>query len=121
MSFRTFRTFAATLGVCVLSMIAVPTWAPDYPNKPITFLVPFGAGSGTDQVARLYGKAVSEALKVPVVVENKGGASGFIAAQQMARTAPDGYTVFITTNTTQVANPYLFEKVPYDPVRTSRP
>ena len=99
-----------------------PAFASDnYPSKAITFVVPFAAGSGTDQAARVIGKAMADELKVPVVVDNKGGASGFIAAQYVAKAAPDGYTVFMTTNTTQVANPYLFKKLPYDPVKDFTP
>jgi Uncharacterized protein conserved in bacteria len=120
MTIRPLRSIAA-LGLSALAVMSTPALAQDYPNKPITIVVPFGAGSGTDQSARLYGQAVAEHLKVPVIVENKGGASGFIAAQQVAKAAPDGYTVFITTNTTQVANPHLFKKLPYDPVKDFTP
>lgn len=98
-----------------------PAWAGDYPSKPITIVVPFGPGSGTDQSARVYGQALSNHLKVPVVIDNKGGASGFIAAQHVAKASPDGYTLFVTTNTTQVANPYLFRQIPYDPVKDFTP
>jgi tripartite-type tricarboxylate transporter receptor subunit TctC len=95
--------------------------AQDYPSKPITFVVPFAAGSATDQLARALGQAVSTATKQPVVVENKGGASGMIAAQQVARSAPDGYTVLITTNTTHAANQHLYRKLPYDAVKDFAP
>ncbi len=121
MRFPTFRFLATALGLSALAAFAAPAWAQAYPSKPITIVVPFGPGSGTDQSARLYGQAVSEHLKVPVVIDNKGGASGFIAAQQVAKAAPDGYTVFMTTNTTQVANPHLFRKLPYDPVKDFAP
>jgi len=118
-----FRRFTALLafGAAALAMAAPAVHAEDYPSKPITIVVPFAAGSGTDQSARVYGQAISDALKVPVVIDNKGGASGFIAAQYVAKAAPDGYTVFMTTNTTQVANPFLFKKVPYDPVKDFAP
>lgn len=111
----------ATLALSAIAAIANPAWSQDYPKKPITIVVPFAAGSGTDQAARVYGQAVSEQLKVPVVIDNKGGANGFIAAQYVAKAPPDGYTVFVTTNTTQVANPYLFKKIPYDPVKDFTP
>ena len=111
----------ALAGACALAALAAPAQAQDYPSKPITIVVPFGAGSGTDQAARVYGQALSEQLKVPVIVDNKGGASGFIGAQAVAKAAPDGYTIFMTTNTTQVANPYLFKKLPYDPVKDFTP
>ena len=92
-----------------------------YPTKPITFVVPFAAGSATDQLARALGQEVSKDAKQPVVVDNKPGAQGFIAAQAVAKAAPDGYTVFITTNTTQAANEHLFKKLPYDPVKDFAP
>ena len=72
----------------------------DYPSKPITFVVPFAAGSATDQLARALGQSITEKTKQPVVVENKAGASGMIAAQAVAKAPADGYTVLITTNTT---------------------
>lgn len=94
-----------------------PAAAQTFPVKPITFVVPFAAGSATDQLARALGQSVAEQGKQPVVVDNKGGASGMIAAQQVAKAAPDGYTVLITTNTTHAANEHLYKKLPYDPVK----
>jgi len=105
--------------IAALAAVFVPNAAPahaaPYPDKPITFIVPFGAGSATDQLARALSASATPLLGQPVVVENRPGASGMIAAQHAARAAPDGYTVLITTNTTQVANPHLFKKLPYDP------
>ncbi len=100
---------------------ALPAAAQDYPNKPITLVVPFGPGSGTDQLARVIGQALSEQAKVPVVVDNTAGASGFLAAQYVAKAAPDGYTLLVTTNTTHAANEHLFKKLPYDPVKDFTP
>jgi tripartite-type tricarboxylate transporter receptor subunit TctC len=95
--------------------------AQGYPEKPITFVVPFAAGSATDQIARALGNGVTAEAKQPVVIDNKAGASGFIASQQVAKAAPDGYTVLITTNTTHAANEHLFKKLPYDPVKDFAP
>ena len=92
-----------------------------YPEKPITFVVPFAAGSATDQLARALGQAVAEQTKQAVVVDNKAGASGMLAAQTAARAPADGYTVLITTNTTQAANEHLYKKLPYDPVKDFAP
>ena len=103
------------------SLAPAAAWADAYPSKPITIVVPFGAGSGTDQLARIVGQALSTEAKVPVVIENKGGASGMIAAQQVAKAAPDGYTVLMTTNTTHAANEHLYRKLPYDPVKDFTP
>lgn len=92
-----------------------------YPEHPITFVVPFGAGSGTDKLARVLAEEVSKQVGQTVVVENKGGASGFIAAQDIARAKPDGYRIFVTSNTTHASNSALFKKLPYDPVNDFAP
>jgi tripartite-type tricarboxylate transporter receptor subunit TctC len=92
-----------------------------YPDKPLTFIVPFAAGSATDQLARALGQSVTEQTKQAVVVDNKAGASGMLAAQAAARAAPDGHTVLITTNTTHAANEHLYKKLPYDPVKDFAP
>lgn len=95
--------------------------AQSYPSKPVKLVVPFPAGSATDQVARLTGQQLQEALKQPFVVENKPGAQGAIAAEQVAKSPPDGYTILVTTNTPQAANVSLFKKLPYDPVKDFEP
>jgi tripartite-type tricarboxylate transporter receptor subunit TctC len=79
--------------------------------------VPFAAGSATDQLARALGQSVTEQTKQAVIVDNKAGASGMLAAQAAARAAADGYTVLITTNTTHAANEHLYKKLAYDPVK----
>jgi tripartite-type tricarboxylate transporter receptor subunit TctC len=83
--------------------------------------VPFPAGSATDQIARVVGRELQEALGQPFVVENKPGAQGSIAATEVARAAPDGYTLLVTTNTPQAANVSLFKKLNYDPVKDFAP
>jgi tripartite-type tricarboxylate transporter receptor subunit TctC len=110
----------ATLAAAAALAVAV-AHAQDYPAKPITFVVPFAAGSATDQIARALGQGVTDAAKQPVVVENKPGASGFLAAQQVAKASADGYTVLITTNTTHAANEHLYKSMPYDPVKDFAP
>ena len=92
-----------------------------YPAKPIKLLVPFPAGSATDHIARLTGSELQQALGQPVVVENKPGAQGGIAAAEVAKAAPDGYTLLMTTNTPQAANLSLFKKLNYDPVKDFSP
>ena len=93
----------------------------DYPDKTITFVVPFAAGSATDQLARALGQEVTRITTQAVVVDDKPGASGFIGAESVKKAAPDGYTVFITTNTTHAANEHLYKKLPYDPVKDFAP
>jgi tripartite-type tricarboxylate transporter receptor subunit TctC len=92
-----------------------------YPSKPVKLIVPFPAGSATDHVARLVGSQLQEALGQPMVVENKAGAQGAIAAAEVAKAAPDGYTLMVTTNTPQAANVSLFKKLQYDPVKDFAP
>ena len=113
------RTIAAAITSALLA--ATPAQATEYPSKPVSFVVPFAAGSATDQLARALGASITEKTGQAIVVENKPGASGMIAAQHVARAAPDGYTVLITTNTTQAANPHLFRKLPYNPVTDFQP
>lgn len=117
------RTLAA-LGLGLgLSLAAGAGMAASYPapGKPITLVVPFGAGSGTDQQARAYAQALSTEFGAEIVVENKGGASGMIAAQYVAKAPADGYTLMLTTNTTQAADEHLFKKLSYDPVKDFTP
>jgi tripartite-type tricarboxylate transporter receptor subunit TctC len=95
--------------------------AQTYPSRPVKLVVPFPAGSATDQVARLTGAELQTALGQPFVVENKAGAQGGIAASEVAKAAPDGYTLLVTTNTPQAANVSLFKKLSYDPVRDFSP
>ncbi|MGF6349394.1 Bug family tripartite tricarboxylate transporter substrate binding protein [Variovorax sp. W2I14] len=92
-----------------------------YPKQPIKLVVPFAAGSGTDAVARITGQMLGEALKGSVIVDNKAGANGVIGAEAVAKAPPDGYTLFMTTNTTHSANPSLMKSLPYDPVKDFAP
>jgi tripartite-type tricarboxylate transporter receptor subunit TctC len=87
----------------------------------VKLVVPFPAGSATDQIARVTGAQLQEALGQPFVVENKPGAQGSIAATEVARAAPDGYTLMVGTNTPLAANPSLFKKLNYDPAKDFAP
>ena len=91
--------------------------AQPYPNKPVKLVVPFGAGSATDTVARQVGQLLSEALGQQFIVDNKAGANGSIGAEFVAKSAPDGYTLIMSTNTPHAANPSLMKKINYDPVK----
>lgn len=112
----------------LLAALATAAWttplagfAQAFPDKPITFIVPFAAGSATDQLARALGLGVTLEAKQPVTIDNKPGANAFIGAQAAAKAPKDGYTVFITTNTTHAANEHLYKKLPYDPVKDFEP
>jgi tripartite-type tricarboxylate transporter receptor subunit TctC len=112
-----------TLSAAALALVPLLGHAQQqaFPEKPITFVVPFAAGTATDQIARALGNSITAETKQPVVIDNKAGASGFIASQQAAKAPADGYTVLITTNTTHAANEHLFKKLPYDPVKDFAP
>lgn len=104
--------------LCSMPFMAVVAHAQtDYPTKAIRFVLPFPPGSGTDLAARESGNYIARRTGRAVIIENKPGGNGLIAAQQAAQAAPDGHTVFITSMTTQSVNPYLYKKLPYDPVK----
>jgi tripartite-type tricarboxylate transporter receptor subunit TctC len=92
-----------------------------YPSQTIKFVVPFAAGSATDTLARVLGEKMTASLGQAVLVDNMPGASGFLAAQNVARAEPDGHTVLVTSNTTHAANQSLFKELPYDPVADFAP
>ena len=88
-----------------------------YPDKPIRVIVPFGPGTGTDILARILTEDLRAGLGWNFVVDNRAGGSAQIAAELAARAAPDGYTVFLSTNTPHSANPFLYKKLNYDPIK----
>jgi tripartite-type tricarboxylate transporter receptor subunit TctC len=93
----------------------------DYPKRQIKIIVPFPAGAGPDQVARMLGQYLQDAWGQAVVIENRAGALGSIGAQEVARSAPDGYTLLMGTNTTQAANVAMLKNLPYDPAKDFAP
>jgi tripartite-type tricarboxylate transporter receptor subunit TctC len=115
------HTFSRCVAIGALALAMAGAARAEYPDKQFTFVVPFAAGSATDQLARSLGQEVTKITKQAVIVDNKPGASGFIGAEAVKKAAADGYTVFITTNTTHAANEHLFKKIPYDPVKDYLP
>ena len=103
------------------ALLAGAAQAQTYPTRNITMVLPFAAGSGTDTTTRLIAAEVGKALGQQLVVDNKPGANGMLAATHVARAAPDGYTLFVTTNTTHSANPSLMKQLTYDPVKDFTP
>ena len=97
-----------------LGLNAVQAHAQAYPNKPIKAIVPFAAGSATDQIGRAFAQKMSDILGQPVVVENKAGVNGMLGADAVAKSAPDGYTLLVGTNSTNAALKSLMKKLPYD-------
>ncbi len=120
------RTAAAAValmagGALPLAQAQSSSQAP-YPSAgPITMVVPFAAGSGTDAVARVVAQKLGERLKQSVIVDNRAGANAQIAAGIVAKAKPDGYTLFMTTNTSHSANPWLYKNLKYDPIKDFTP
>ncbi len=114
---------AVALTVIALSMTGMSgqALAQAYPAKPIRIVVPYPAGGGIDIMSRLIAQRLAQRFGQSVVVENKPGAGTIVAAESVARAAPDGYTLLITTDATITINPYLYAKLPYDAVKDFAP
>lgn len=116
---------AATAGMTTLGWLSAPQAATQpqagFPTKPITLVVPFTAGSGTDVSARRLGKALSDAAGQPVIVENRPGGNNAIAVRYVAHAAPDGHTLLVGTNSPMAGNVAVFKSLPYDPVKSLLP
>lgn len=111
---------ARSILCCALSCLSMSAWAA-YPDKPIKIIVPWATGGATDQVGRLIAQPLSQALGVPVIVENKGGAGGVIGTQQFVKEKADGYTLLLATSSTNAAAPYLYSKLGFDPIADFTP
>ncbi len=104
-----------------LTIAAAQASAQTYPTRAVTLVVPFGAGSGTDVMARTLADELTKKLGQSVVIENRPGGSSIPAAEYVARATPDGYTLFMGGNTTHSANPHLFKELRYDPLKDFTP
>jgi tripartite-type tricarboxylate transporter receptor subunit TctC len=119
---QTTRRLALTVLATAAATLAAPAaWAQAYPNKPIRLVVPFAPGGAADVIARIIAKGLGAQVNQQVNVENKPGAQGIIAAQEVIRSAPDGYTFMLGTNTAMVAEPSLRNPPPYDPFKAFTP
>ena len=121
MQFRPIRSIRRALIASVLLFVAPLAFAQTYPTKTIKFVVPFPAGSATDVVGRVLAEAMGKELGQSIVVDNKAGAQGTIGAGEVKNAAADGYTILVTTSTTQAAVMSLLKKVPYDPIKDFTP
>jgi tripartite-type tricarboxylate transporter receptor subunit TctC len=110
---QALRRRQALIGAALLCSTAA-AFAQAYPNKPIRAVVPFAAGSATDQIGRAFAEKMSQLLGQQVVVDNKPGASGMLGADIVAKAPADGYTLLIGTNSTNAALKFLMKKLPYD-------
>jgi tripartite-type tricarboxylate transporter receptor subunit TctC len=117
MSSSTFSRATLVIAACLVWATA---HAQPYPSRPIKIILPFPPGSATDSIARVVSKDMAETLGQPIVVENKPGAGGAIAAEFVAKSPPDGYTVMVASNTQLAANPSLYKQLSYNPVKISR-
>ena len=108
---------ALTIAFAAMLAGATPALAQTYPSKPIRIVVPYPAGGGIDILSRLVGQRLAQKFGQSVVIENKPGAGTLVAAETVARAAPDGHTLMVTTDATISINPYLYAKLPYDPVK----
>src|SRR5262247_1234810 len=104
-----------------ISLAASPLSAQDYPTRTITFICPFPAGGGSDILARMLAQELQDKLKQTVIVDNRVGAGTVIAAQAVARSAPDGYTLFLAPVTTLAIGPSIYKSLPYDTVKDFAP
>src|SRR5436853_4050447 len=114
------RFLAVALAFAVTTAAAQGTFDGDgkpYPSRAIRIIVPFPPGGPADIIARFVGQKIGEDLGQPVVIENRAGGNTAIGAQAAARSAPDGYTLFVPMDTTMVMNPLVMPNLPYDPLR----
>jgi tripartite-type tricarboxylate transporter receptor subunit TctC len=117
---RTRRAMIALACTACITPLA-SAQAPAFPAKPITIVIGSTPGSATDGLTRAMGAEITRLTGQPVIVESRAGAFGSIAAQYVAKAPQDGYTLFMTTNTTQSANPHLLKKIAYDPIKDFAP
>lgn len=115
------KTMKRLIALALTLMVVVPAQAQDYPNRPIRLVTLGTPGTASDVLVRTVGKRLSEKLGQPVVIDNKPGADGIIAASDVAKAAPDGYTLLFASNSPVAAAPALRKSLPYDPMTDLTP
>ncbi len=116
----TFSGMAPLVVGCLIAVAGLGAHAQSYPSKPLRIVVPFGAGGVADLTARVVGQKMSEGLGQPVIIDNRPGAGGIVAADVVAKSAPDGYTLLLMSNAHAVSAG-LFKSLPFDPVKDFQP
>ena len=109
------------LGLCAALLLGGPAIAQTYPNKPIRLVVGYSAGGGNDLIARIVAARLQDKLGQPIVVDNKPGAQSIVAAELVAKAAPDGYTLLVAPSGPMTINPAVYAKLPYDPAKDFAP
>jgi tripartite-type tricarboxylate transporter receptor subunit TctC len=109
--------FCLSALIALLVLAAAPAGAQQYPSRPVTIVVPFAAGGGSDLLARLVAQKLEEKLGKPFIIENRPGAGTTLAAMQAVRATPDGYTLMQATSTTMAINVSMQKKMPYEPLK----
>jgi len=109
--------FCLSALIALLVLAAAPAGAQQYPSRPVTIVVPFAAGGGSDLLARLVAQKLEEKLGKPFIIENRPGAGTTLAAMQAVRATPDGYTLMQATSTTMAINVTMSKKMPYEPLK----
>ena len=118
---RAGRTAASRRALSVSRYWAALAFAQDYPNRPVKIVVPFGAGGGTDALARFLARGLEQRLGQPFIIENRGGSGTTLGATAVARSDPDGYTIMLGTASTFAVAPGLYKKLAYDPTKDFSP
>ena len=117
---HTLRPLAIAIAIAagaLFLLAAAPASAQTYPNKPIRLVVPYSTGTSTDVLGRLYAQKLGDLLGQTIIVDNKAGAGGNIAGEAVARAAPDGYTLTLSTSAVHATNPALYAKLPFDTIK----
>src|ERR1700743_2481673 len=118
---RNWTMFALALLLSAASLAGPRVEAAGFPEKVITIVVPFPAGSTSDTIPRMVAPLISKSLGVPVIIENRGGANGSIGAARVASSAADGYTLLLATTGVLAINPWIYDKPTYHPERDFTP
>ena len=115
------KILVSALVTAISLLIAAPSWAQKYPDKPIRMVVPYVAGGNLDVIARLFAQSLSEELGQPVVVDNRPGANGNTGMEQVVRTPANGYTIAMVSAGTMAINPSLYRSMAFDPEKDLAP